>query len=320
MGLTITFGFYVEREREIDAFVELWRRLGARVAHAREHRAGKEIELVTSAPTREQIATFKRLSMSVEQVATTAFDEDWLRKMLQSLASSDRNLHLEMDCTVGDFDGYITLHCWGASFSAGQVRKEAGPMEASFSDYYLRRQKTPCRSGSDDVLYRALELFRLLLAWGTERPVVSHAMLYPEAGWTLFNGRAIYLASIRQLPSLYLWLYLNGRCGLAIPQAIAMLDGGQRTPKTRSVDATTIRIARFLPDGKRLIRFLEQYDVARASALAEASPDAVWDALRAAANGDPSWQLERSSDEILIANDADACLWELVVASAETLE
>jgi hypothetical protein len=320
MGLTITFGFYVERDREVDAFVELWRRLGGRIAHAREFRAGKEVELVASPPTRAEIDSFKAVGVSVEQIAAHALDEDWVREAARSLGPSDSNFHLEMDCMVGGFDMYVTLHLFGAAFRAGEARKYSGPIEATVSGYSLQQQQIACRSGSDDIACRALELFRLMLGWGTERPVVSHAVLYPEAGWNLINACAIYLVSVRQLPSLFLWLYLYARCGMSIPESIGMIDRGGSLPATKKMHDTTARVAKMLPEGERLTSFLANYDVARARALSETAPETVWDALRLAADGDPSWQLERSGDAILIANDAGRRVWELVVSSVETLE
>lgn len=314
MGLTLTFGLYASRERELDAAVGLYRRLGGKIEEALEHRDGERIAFVTTPPDKARMDT---LSQREEQVP--ALDEGWFVDSLRRVAPTSSSLRLVFDVSVEPLDLKLDFVFFGATHRKGETRKTAGPMELDVDDYSLRQQRIARRPESKEFLPAALELLRLASDFGLGRRPFVHTVLHPEAGWSVINAWASYHDSIEQLPSVFLWLYLEAYCDLAIPAAIELIERGKRLPSSKRLAEGARYLAKHLPRGPELEKFLKDYDLEKAKKLAATSPERVWEVLCDVVNGDPSWRLERVGSEVMIGNDAGARLWEPYVAAARVL-
>ncbi|HZS35176.1 MAG TPA: hypothetical protein VFF06_00040 [Polyangia bacterium] len=314
MGLTLTIGLYTRREHEIEAALDLYRRLGGRVEEALEHRNGERIAFITEPPNKTRMET---LSQCEEQVP--ALDERWFAECLRRVAPASSSLRFVFDVSVAPLDLKLDLVFFGAAHRGGETRKSAGTMELDVDDYSLSRQHLARRPGSKEFLPAALELLRLASDFGAGRKPFVHTVLHPEAGWSVINAWAFYHASIAQLPSVFLWLYLEACCDLSIPAAIDLIERKKRLPSSKRLAKGARYLAKQLPRGQELETFLKNYDLEKAKKLAATSPERIWDVLCDIVKDDPSWRLERAGDEVMIGNDAGARLWEPYVAAAQVL-
>lgn len=315
MGRIYSVGIVSSVQKDIDAFIALWRTLGGAIDGAIERRGGQEISY--RLPKTESAGVPAQLTEDVDDM-----DESWLRRQLERIAPGSGSLSIEVFATTPPFhDLLVNLRFPGILSYGGKAndRPNDGDIQMRIADSSFEMQPGPLRLGCDPRWARGIQLLRTCGTGAGERSLIQHAALYAESYYSSLAARGFYYASATQVPLTFRWLYLESRCDIRIPEAMRRFSGKERLPAKRALSHSLNQSFRHAPNESDLKERLLWLTAERAQKLAEIPTAALLQALKAVVADDRSWHVEESGPGLLLANDAGNPVRDIFLAAAALL-